>query len=73
MNKKEKLIFEEINELSVPHKLVYNVDLGEYENSVEYKVNQLIRNQKKIIEQLEIDNAFLKKCVDYYEKELNHK
>lgn len=25
------------------------------------------------IEQLEIDNAFLKKCVDYYEKELSHK
>ena len=31
------------------------------------------KEKAKIIEQLEIDNAFLKKCVDYYEKELNHK
>lgn len=31
------------------------------------------KEKAKIIEQLEIDNAFLKKCVDYYEKELSHK
>ena len=48
----EKIIFEEINELSVPHKLAGNVDLGEDEKSIQYKVNQLIRNQKKIIDEL---------------------
>ena len=48
----EKLIFEEINESSVPHKLFYNVDSGEDENSVEHKVNQLIRNQKKLIKEV---------------------